>query len=100
LYATETAAMPDPWSFPVTRLASLSAACRSPSAVARALLLCSGPSQPVTVRLADQRERQLSPVELDRIRRAIPEAREALAVEAEGDADVENDRLAAELGLA
>jgi hypothetical protein len=39
-------------------------------------------------------------VELDRIRRAIPEAREALAVEAEGDADVENDRLAAELGLA
>jgi hypothetical protein len=69
-------------------------------AVARALLLCSGPSQPVTVRLADQRERQLSPVELDRIRRAIPEAREALAVEAEGDADVENDRLAAELGLA
>jgi hypothetical protein len=47
-------------------------------AVARALLLCSGPSQPLTVLLAGQRERQLSMVELDRIRRAIPEAREAL----------------------
>jgi hypothetical protein len=52
------------------------------NATARALL-CSGPTAPVTVLLAGRRERQLSLMELDRIRRAIPEARAALAAEAE-----------------
>jgi hypothetical protein len=63
-------------------------------AVARALLLCSGPSQPVAVLLAG-RERQLLPIELDRIRQAIPAAREALAVGVES----ENEQLAQAMGL-
>jgi hypothetical protein len=52
-------------------------------AVAQALLATDGPTEPITVLIADQGERPISKAELDHIRRAIPEARAALALEAE-----------------